>query len=48
MQSLWNQKYGFQKKKKQKVMEVVRLAEETVLKTVGGNTFAGSIPVASA
>ena len=29
-------------------MEVVRLAEETVLKTAGGNTFAGSIPVTSA
>ena len=29
-------------------MEVVRLVEETVLKTAGGETFAGSIPVASA
>ena len=28
--------------------EVVRLVEETVLKTAGGKTFAGSIPVASA
>ncbi len=32
----------------QKTMEVVRMDEETVLKTVGCNSFGGSIPFASA